>query len=108
MLRAALSPDAYDDGITVAEAARVLGVDATTIRRMVENRSIEGWRIGAGESPRSIRVSLASCIEYREAHNAGSGSPRAAAPKDAKPRPARARASFLEARAYLRSLGMRV
>lgn len=108
MLRAALPPETYDDGITVAEAARVLGVDATTIRRMVEGRSIEGWRVGAGKSPRSIRVSLASCLDYREANSAAVGPKRAQAPKPAKDRPASARASFREAQAYLRSLGLRV
>lgn len=108
MLRAALPPEAYDDGITVAEAARVLGVDVTTIRRMVEVRTIEGWRVGAGQSPRSIRVSLASCLDYREANSAAASPRRAPAPKPAKDRPARARSSFLEAQAYLRSRGMRV
>ncbi|MGD9879962.1 MAG: helix-turn-helix domain-containing protein [Reyranella sp.] len=105
MVRAALPPEAYDDGITVAEAARVLGVDVTKIRRMVDGKAIEGWRVGAGPSPRSIRVSLASCLDYREANSAGTNPRRAPPPKD---RPAQARASFLEAQAYLRSRGMRV
>lgn len=108
MLRLALPPETYDDGITVAEAARVLGVDATTIRRMVEARAIHGWRIGAGESPRAIRVSLASCLDYRENNSAAAAPTRAHAPRETKAQPARARASFLEARAYLRSRGVRV
>lgn len=98
-----------DSGITVAEAARILGVDASTVRRMVENREIEGWRIGSGggRTPRAIRISLASCLDYREANSAAAPG-RARAPEPPKPRPARARASFLEACAYLRSRGVRV
>lgn len=108
MIRAALEPAPIDDGITVAEAARVLGCDETTVRELVHHRQLEGWRIGKGNGKklRAIRVSRSSCLEYRERNRIGDIPAEAPPPRPAKPR--RPSAAHQEALAYLRSIGVRV
>ena len=101
-----------DEGITVEVAARILGVEHTTVRALVRASQLEGWRVGKGDKGkilRSIRVSRGSCMEYRERNRIG-------APPDPEPgqapapraRPRRPSAAHQEAVAYLRSIGVRV
>lgn len=116
MLRLAHEPAPIDDGITVAEAARILGVDPSTVRELVRIGQVEGWHVGKHRTkngrvtpPRGVRVSRGSCLEYRERNRIG-------APPDAEPgpapapraRPRRPSAAHQEAVAYLRSIGVRV
>lgn len=74
-----MKADEIDTGITVTAAARILA----TVRRMVENGDLEGWRVGVGR--RSIRVSLPSCLDYRET-NSAAAPVRARAPEAPAPR----------------------
>ena len=112
MLRIALPPEPIDDGITVAEAARIIGADEATVRVLVHACHLEGWRVGKGRKGtalRSIRVSRSSCIEYRERNRVGT--PQAVDGAAAPSRPPRARrpaAAHLEALASLRALGVKV
>jgi excisionase family DNA binding protein len=102
MLRAALPPEAYDDGITVAQAARIIGCDETTVRELVRCRQIDGWKVGKhrkGKAPTGLRVSRSSCFEYRVRWDAG-GPVEAVEPARPKRRE-RVSAAHLEALASL-------
>jgi hypothetical protein len=58
-----LTPASIDDRITVIEAARIIGAgDPTTVRELVRNGQLEGWRIGKGNNLRAIRVSRAPIL----------------------------------------------
>lgn len=108
MLRIAHEPAPIDDGITVAEAARVLGCDETTVRELVHRRQVKGWWITKGKrgtKPRAIRVSRLSCLDYRDRNEIGDGRHVAPPPPPGRSRPS---AAHQEAVAYLRSLGWRV
>lgn len=113
MLRVALTPAKLDDGICLAEAARVLGCDQSTVRELIRIGEVEGWKVGKhrkkenGEitPPTAIRVSLSSCLDYRARNSCAE--PEAA--KERKPRRRdRPSAAHLEALAELRRRGIRV
>jgi excisionase family DNA binding protein len=109
MLRAALEPARDDVGIGVAEAARLLGCDQTTVRELVRTGRLEAWRIGKGRNPRGIRVSREAVFEYRDRHRvAPQPSDESGQLPARKPARRRQSAAHLEALRYLRSLGMRV
>src|SRR5262245_52075616 len=62
-----------DDGLTVAEASRVLGCDQTTVRALIRDRQLHAWRVGKGKRkdgtripPNGVRISSESCLAYRE------------------------------------------
>lgn len=98
-----------DEGITVAEAAHIIGCDETTVRALVRCRQLEGWRVGkhrGGKPPTALRVSRGSCFEYRSRWDAGEGDPQQAT----KPRRPRGQQSAVlqETIAALRKHGFRI
>lgn len=109
-VRAALAitePD--DDGITVEAAARIIGVDQTTVRELVRIGQLEAWRAGKSKTPTGIRISRADCYDYRErnrirAVQAGNETP----PPKKKPRLSRSTAIYNETLASLRAKGFRI
>jgi excisionase family DNA binding protein len=114
VLRLALPPEASDDGVTVAEAARMLGADPTTVRELLHCGELEGWKVGKrrnGQAPTGIRVSRESCLEYRQRHRVRRPlrRPPIDNPQESpKPRQCRTSAAHLEALASLRARGVRV
>jgi excisionase family DNA binding protein len=109
-LRLAQLPIEFDEGITVADAARMLGADVTTVRELVRVGELDGWKVGkqrGGKAPTAIRVSRRSCAEYRERHRVG-GQPPAAPKLPSKHRRSRPSVAHLEALASLRARGVRV
>jgi excisionase family DNA binding protein len=109
-LRLAQLPIEFDEGITVAEAARMLGADATTVRELVRVGELDGWKVGkrrGGKAPTAIRVSRGSCADYRERHRVGRPSPPTPKlyPKSGQ---LRCSVAHLEALASLRARGVRV
>jgi excisionase family DNA binding protein len=109
-LRLAQLPIEFDEGITVADAARMLGADATTVRELVRVGELDGWKVGkhrGGKAPTAIRVSRRSCADYRERHRVV-GQPSAAPKLPPKHRRSRLSVAHLEALASLRARGVRV
>ena len=109
-LRLAHLPVEFDEGITVAEAARILGADATTVRELVRVGELDGWRVGkrrGGKAPTAIRVSRRSCADYRERHRVGPP-PSSAQTQPPNHRRSRLSVAHLEALASLRARGVRV
>jgi excisionase family DNA binding protein len=93
--------------ITVDQAARLLGCDPSTVRRMLKRRRLTGHRVGLGDEPNAVRVHLASVRAYKRRHEIG-GDPEV--PKPAKPaRTPKAAdgAEYREALAYLKAAGVR-
>lgn len=83
MLRLALPPDDVDDeteeSVTVAEAARRLGCDTSTVRELLRLKLLSGHRIGKHavadngkrKDPRAIRVHADSIRLYKAKHSIG-------------------------------------
>lgn len=115
MLRLATQPDHVDDdteeSVTVAEAARRLGCDTSTVRELLRLNLLSGHRIGKHavdesgkrKDPRAIRVHADSIRRYKIAHSTG-GAP--ALPQSPPSRRNSPSAGALEARRRLRALGM--
>lgn len=105
-------PAEIDEGITVAEAARIIGCDQTTVRELVRRQQLEGWYVGKHRrkedggvtEPRGVRVSRASCFDYRERNAIGQPLEMSPTPR----RPRRDSAILAETVASLRKLGVRV
>lgn len=55
-----------DDGITVAEAARILGCTHTMVRSLANSGQLFAWRVGKTSKPTGIRIQLGSVWEYRD------------------------------------------
>lgn len=107
MLRLATQPDEVDDGteesVTVAEAARRLGCDQSTVRAMLQRGDLGGHRVGKGPNPRGVRVDAASIKAYKKRHAIqASNDP---APASADPRPVRT-SGHIHAKRRLRALGV--
>ena len=67
-----------DRGVTVAVAAKLLGCDPSTVRRLVKAGALEGWRVSADPSRRGEpRLSLASIDAWRRGHRLESDAPAA-------------------------------
>lgn len=80
--RADLFPiDEAEVAITVDQAARLLGCDPSTVRKLLRNRKLAGNRVGLGDRPNGIRVHLESVRAYKRRHAIG------AAIEDAEPTP---------------------
>jgi excisionase family DNA binding protein len=109
-VRLAHAIDQADDGITVAEAARILGCDQTTVRQLLRTGELEGWRVGKTLRPRGVRISRLSCDDYKD-RNAicpdGASTTRQGE-RRADSRPNRRSAAHLEALAFLRARGVRI
>lgn len=106
-VRLARSPAADDDGITIADAARIVGCDPSTIRELVRIGELEGWKVGKTRNPTGVRVSRGSCFEYRE-RNSTVEHDRPARQPAPKRRPRRSTAVVQETIAALRSIGVRI
>lgn len=71
-LRLALEPrHVAGEAVTVAVAARILGCDHSTVRKLLKRRRLAGHRVGAGEAPGGVRVDLASIEAYKARHAIG-------------------------------------
>jgi len=109
MLRLAnLAPDIDDDteeSVTVAEAARRLGCDESTVRALIVSGDLTGHRVGKGAAPRGVRVHAAAIRRYKARHTLG---PAMVAANDPSPLRARIAGSpgAAEARRRLRERGM--
>jgi excisionase family DNA binding protein len=109
-LRLAQSIDELtDDGeaVTVAEAARLLGCDGSTVRKLLKRRRLAGHHVGLGPNPRGVRVSLYSIQKYKQ-RNATGGDAAELEAAPARPRPRRANRAHDEAMAQLRQWGVRI
>jgi excisionase family DNA binding protein len=113
-LRLALPPDVVarlvpGESVTVAVAARVLGCDPSTVRKLLRGGHLAGHRVGAGDAPGGVRVDLESIEAYKARH--AIGGPIDDDPDD-RPAPRRRRArgnpAHDEAMAWLRSQGVLV
>jgi excisionase family DNA binding protein len=105
MLRAAQLPaDDLGAAVTVDQAARLLGCDPSTVRRLLRQGRLDGHRVGVGDRPNGVRVHVASIEAWRQRHAIG-GASIEAAPR----RPRRQTgAAHAEAIAQLRALGVAV
>lgn len=106
-VRLALVPVDDDEGITVNRAARILGCDPSTVRKLLSKRRLAGWRVGAGDTPNGVRVSRQAVEAYKARHTIG-GSLEADAPPPPKVRRPKPGAAHNEALAVLRSFGVNV
>lgn len=102
---ASLTPDDEhtEESVTVAEAARRLGCDASTVRELVRIGELTGHRVGKSSEPGGIRVHAAAVREYKRRNATGGGETRQV------PTPARRtvhNAGAAEARRRLRELGV--
>lgn len=71
-LRLALDPQPVaGEAVTVGVAARILGCDHSTVRKLLKRRRLAGHRVGAGEDPGGVRVDLASIEAYKARHAIG-------------------------------------
>jgi hypothetical protein len=96
-------------GITVAEAAEILGVDHSTVRALIRCEAIEGWRAGKTDDPGGVRCELQSVMAYRRRHAIGRRTSDDAADIPVKRRAARpSTAAHREAMAELRALGVKL
>lgn len=56
------------ESVTVNIAARILGCDPSTVRKMLRRGYLSGHRVGMGDSPYGVRVDLASVEAYKAHH----------------------------------------
>lgn len=111
MLRA-VTPDwlAKEESITVAEAARILGANESTVRELVRTEVLDGHRVGkTDDNPTGIRVNLQSVRNYKARHQVRRGDDRQEpAPLPRRPRRREASASLREAMVALRAMGSKI
>ena len=107
-VRAALKPAPLpEDAITVAQAARRLGGDPTTIRELLRKGLLAGVRIGKTDNPGGVRIKVWSIIAWEERHAMGRGVEAAKSEDRAPPRRTVAsNAAHEEAEARLRAWGV--
>lgn len=72
MLRLALTDASQDDdteeSVTVAEAARRLGCDESTVRALAASGRLRGHRVGKTANPRGVRIEASSIKAYKMAN----------------------------------------
>ncbi len=97
-------PVDFDEGVPVARAAMELGCDESTVRRMLDNGDLEGWRVRASRDARGgVRVSRASIEAYKRGMAI---EPRPARGAKTKPQGGGTGAGHKSAVAYLKNLGL--
>lgn len=98
-----------DNGLTIAQAAAIIGGDPSTVRELVRIGQLEAWRVGKTTKPRGVRVSEGACWDYRR-RNAIATQPSApTAPEPPRrPRPSRHTAVLNRTLDSLRAKGVRV
>lgn len=100
MLRLAQPVEDAEEAVTVAVAAARLGVDDSTVRAMVRNGELAGFKVGKGNRPGGVRIEAESIRAYKR-RNAISGSP---ANDAGRPPPPKAR--DIDTMRWLRSRGI--
>jgi excisionase family DNA binding protein len=105
-VRAAHRLEDVDDSVGVNEAARLLGCDPSTVRKLLKGRRLKGHRVGTGNNPRGIRVSLESVVAYRRRNAIGGETPEPST--EPPPRQRTRSAAVREMEAELRKLGLSV
>lgn len=94
-------PEDDDDSVTVDVAARRLGCDGSTVRALLRARKLRGHKVGKGDKPGGVRISLASIRAYKARNAIGGEEPA----QDAPERPQERNPAHKEAMALLRALG---
>lgn len=116
-LRLALTPDQVaaqapakpiDVGVTVDEAARILGCDPSTVRKLLAKKKLGGHRVGLGEIRGGVRVSLASIEAYKRSRAIGAASDGDQAPAAGRTRRQGPDPAHDEALAQLRAWGVQI
>lgn len=114
MPRLALPPEAYDDvadeSVTVAEAARRLGCDTSTVRELLRLKLLSGHRVGKHaigddgrrKAPRAVRVHAESIRRYIARNSLGAPASEPAGPS----RRISVSPGAAEARRRLREIGV--
>lgn len=98
-----------DAGITIAQAAAIIGSDPSTVRELVRIGQLEAWRVGKTTKPRGVRVSEGACWDYRRRNAiAGTAGPAPAPEPQRRPRPSRHTAVLNRTLDSLRAKGVRV
>lgn len=90
ILRTVAAGKVEDAGLTIAEAAAIIGGDPSTVRELVRIGQLEAWRVGKSTKPRGVRVSEGACWDYRRRNAIASAAP---APEQAPEPPRRQRPS---------------
>jgi excisionase family DNA binding protein len=108
-LRVAQLPAAdVDEGVTVDRAAAILGCDPSTVRKLLRARRLAGWRVGAGDDPGGVRVSLESVQAWKARYSIGGSGGRDDGGERQRPKRRPTNAAHNEAVAQLRALGVAV
>lgn len=95
-----LERDDTEDSVTVAEAARRLGCDESTVRALAASGRLRGHRVGKTSSPRGVRIDAGSIKAYKMANAITPTEAPAAEPMR------HARPTHRQALAKLRGLGV--
>lgn len=97
------------EAVTVGVAARLLGCDPSTVRKLLQRRRLSGHRVGVGDRG-GVRIDLGSVEAYKATRALGAAiEDDGAADRRAPPRRRRgANPAHDEAMAYLRSMGVKV
>ncbi len=74
-----VGPPPPDAGISLKDAATIIGADTTTVRELVHLKQLKGWKVGklrrrpdgTRTPPTGVRVSEESCYAYRERNSIG-------------------------------------
>ena len=108
-MRAVQPSPPLDQGLTIAQAAAIIGGDPSTVRELVRIGQLEAWRVGKTKKPRGVRVSEGACWDYRR-RNAIATQPAAppAPEPPRRPRPSRHTAVLNRTLDSLRAKGVRV
>lgn len=97
-----------DAGLTIAQAAAIIGGDPSTVRELVRIGQLEAWRVGKTAKPRGVRVSEGACWDYRRRNAIATTSPTPTTEPKRRPRPSRHTAVLNRTLDSLRAKGVRV
>lgn len=97
-----------DAGVTIAQAATIIGSDPSTVRELVRIGQLEAWRVGKTTKPRGVRVSEGACWDYRRRNAIAAATVESSPESPRRPRPSRHTALLNQTLASLRAKGVRV